>query len=156
MNNLFSRRAVSPAIVLLVLAAVSLSILALFYFNNVHNQLEETTFLHTAVIDVEEKRFLLHFYTQDIFERSVIEQGKSMNHEAFIETFKKNAATYIYTNGSYFVTELAQLETLGVDAVSFRDGEINLQVNFIIIDERDRIKIKYEYEELFWTKLSSN
>ncbi len=154
MSNLFfSRRAVSPAIVLLVIAAASLSILALFYFNNVNKELHETIFLHAFVHEMNEKRFLLHFYIQDIFERSVDEFGENTNTETFLTTFQKNAVTYRYENGSYFISELAQLEMLGIESVSFENGEIALYVPFVIRKEKNLIQINYVYDEAFRKKI---
>jgi len=149
-NNLkLNKKAVSLPILLLVLSSIILSGMALFYFNFIDKDASENLInknINDDIDNVYEKKDLLDFYINDIFETAARDFKKGTSNEIFLLNFKETLYQYKDKIGNYPLKELKQLEKVNEENIQITVNSVILTVN-IVIEEDDNIKVVYRYEK---------
>ena len=148
-NLKLNKKAVSLSILLLTLSSLVLSGLSLFYFYSLNNEINEIIDLHTNIDKIYEKKDLVDFYVNDIFENCVKDFEITSSEQAFLENFKNTLKNYKDENGNYFVEELQQLESVNEENIDINENTLTLHLTISIKEEWPDIKTVYVYEKRF-------
>ncbi len=145
----WSRKALALPIFLLVVSALALAGLSLYYFNSLDNQLHEIISLHNDVDDllIIEQEF--DFYAQEIFSEASVGFSRGQSESVFLDNFKKSLANYKNKRGYYAIPELAQLEQISENNIEVGDSSLLLRANAVLKQQTRDITIVYTYEKTF-------
>jgi hypothetical protein len=144
-----SKKAMSLAIVLLVLATLVLTVFSLFAFGTRKNDLSDTIKL-ANLERIHAKEEVFNFYVDSIMDKAVVGIGSEDGEDQFIQNFRESLQ-YYKRGGELFLEELNQVEEqLKDENIEIKEGKAFLNLNVKISDTlENKVDVSYSYTKKF-------
>ena len=155
MQLLKNKKAMSIAIVFLVLLSLTLMTTILFYLNAEKENTKEKIFLFNTMDQIHFDTNLINYYIQKIFDESTKDFKSTDSKSKFITQFLNNLTRYKNLEGNYLIKEFEQIkEQIKEENIELTSEKLILKINIdleksVKIKNKEALNIKYNYSKIF-------
>ena len=149
-----NKKSMSISIVLLVIASLVLSGVALFTFYAQKDKLQAKIYTINFLDETYAKEEIINFYLQNIFDNAINGLSTGWTQEQLIENFSEELNKY-KINGEFIMPELSQLESqLNSENLYIENGKIVAKFgidleNQAVQNKEILFSVKYHFEKKF-------